>query len=393
MLVHNENKIYNGQTQILKVYQGTSIIYEYYVPSSVKIYGIKREISSSSPLWERLNDAIGLVANATHDGTSVVNDFDTLYPWSDIISYNYDVSNDTITAYYGDNDFAFDGTNGEVLTKIPEFWYLRYQENGWEYVYIADGEVEGFTKSDEFSEARFLMSGSANNVHSKSGVEPYTSINIGTARNSVKNSLHDKFCLLDYHYFIIQLLYLVEYASYNSQEKLGVGIQSGSRRRQTGGCNFLGMKSGSLNQDGYNSVIYRGIEDVFGNVFQTLDGLYQTNSGTLISYNPTNYGNTSQYTNTSLVLGYHGTNWPVTETLTYDADNPLIQLPLVASSSSTDYSTYITDSSLATNSDKIIQAGGSAYYNRGQIGLWCYAVWNSTSSAYADMGYRFIKYK
>ena len=55
------------------------------------IYGVKRNIESSDPAWERIEDSIGLVANATHDGTEVENDFDNIYPWSDIISYNYDI--------------------------------------------------------------------------------------------------------------------------------------------------------------------------------------------------------------------------------------------------------------------------------------------------------------
>ena len=31
---------------------------------------------------------------------------------------------------------------------------------------------------------------------------------------------------MDYHYFLLQMLYLVEYADYNSQSKLGSGISS-----------------------------------------------------------------------------------------------------------------------------------------------------------------------
>ena len=40
---------------------------------SYNIYGVKRELSSSSPTWTRLESGVGLTANATHDGTAVVN--------------------------------------------------------------------------------------------------------------------------------------------------------------------------------------------------------------------------------------------------------------------------------------------------------------------------------
>ena len=39
--------------------------------------------------WERIEDSVGLIANATKDGSEVENDFDNIYPWSDIITYNY----------------------------------------------------------------------------------------------------------------------------------------------------------------------------------------------------------------------------------------------------------------------------------------------------------------
>lgn len=63
------------------------------------IYGVKRNIESSDPAWERIGDSVGLVANATHDGTEVQNDFDNIYPYSDIISYNYDTQAQRVTAY------------------------------------------------------------------------------------------------------------------------------------------------------------------------------------------------------------------------------------------------------------------------------------------------------
>jgi hypothetical protein len=56
-----------------------------------KTYGISRDITSSSSAWTRTEGSVGLVANATKDGTPVQNDFDSLYPWSDIISYNYNL--------------------------------------------------------------------------------------------------------------------------------------------------------------------------------------------------------------------------------------------------------------------------------------------------------------
>ena len=70
-----------------------------------------------------MNDSINLVANATKDGTEVQNDFDSLYPWNSIISYNLDLETKEKKAFYGDPDFKFDGTNGDVYTYYPRFWF------------------------------------------------------------------------------------------------------------------------------------------------------------------------------------------------------------------------------------------------------------------------------
>ena len=130
------------------------------------VYGVKRSLTTTSSAWERTDDGVGKVANATHDGTAVTNDFDSIYPWSDIITYNYDTTNHVITAYLGDNNFAFDGSNGEVLTRIPEFYYRRYRDEDYEYIQISKYAIEGFTKSPAFSVGRYLTSYDGTKAHS-----------------------------------------------------------------------------------------------------------------------------------------------------------------------------------------------------------------------------------
>jgi len=66
-------------------------------------YGIRRKIANNTnSKWERILDNAGLVANATHNGEEAQNDFNNIYPWSDIITYNYNTLNKEITAYYGE---------------------------------------------------------------------------------------------------------------------------------------------------------------------------------------------------------------------------------------------------------------------------------------------------
>lgn len=309
----------------------------------IHVYGVRRKLASnSSSAWERIEDSVGKVANAQKSSTAVQNDFDSIYPWSDIITYNYDTTAQRITAYYGEPTFKFDGSNGEVLTRIPEFWYKRTRDATYEYVYIADGPKDGYIKAEQFSVGRYTFSGNSSGVHSKSGQAPFLNYNITNARTYAK-ALGEGFGQLDWHYFLIQILYLVEYADYNSQSKLGQGRSLGSNTEanNSGGCDSLGMKSGTLSDDGTHSMIYRGIEDIYGNVWQFVDGINIKDYVAYVSQNSMDYA-VDKFDGSYKALGY--TNLSTTtqyqSAVGYDSNNPLIDFPTAGGGAS---NTYMTD--------------------------------------------------
>lgn len=312
----------------------------------VHVYGVRRKLASnSSSAWERIEDSVGKVANAQKGTTAVQNDFDNIYPWSDIISYNYDITSKRITAYYGEPTFKFDGSNGEVLTRIPEFWYKRTRDATYEYIYIADGKKDGYIKSEQFSVGRYTMSGSSSRVYSKSGVAPLVSTTITNFRTYARN-LGDGFGQLDWHYFLLQILYLVEYADYNAQSKLGKGVISkewtGSFNGvNSGGCDSLGMKSGTLNDDGLNSMIYRGIEDIYGALWQFVDGINIKDYVAYVSQNSNDYA-VDKFDGSYKALGYtnYSTSGQYQSAVGYDANNPIVDFPTAGGGAS---NTYMTD--------------------------------------------------
>ena len=61
------------------------------------------------------------------------------------------------------------------------------------------------------------------------------------------------------------MLYLVEFADYNCQTKVGAGRSNSSSAVNSGKLDALGAKSGRLSsvEDG---VVYRGMENLWGNV-------------------------------------------------------------------------------------------------------------------------------
>ena len=290
------------------------------------VYGVKRNTSATSPAWERVGDSIGLEANAVLPASSttvadadVVNDFDNIYPWSEIKSYNYNANTRKVTAWYGDANFKFDGSNGEVLTYIPGFYYKREVVDGVEYQYISKYEQEGYSYSEPFSIGRYKMSAKTDSssiksqgdgkVELMSGIDwnslvfvgssasgnlPKTKLPIAIFRESA-SMLGTDFSMLDYHYFIIQMLYLVEYANDDTISILGVGVNIKITKSAivSGGTDSLGMKSGCLVNDGKHSMIYRGIEDIGGNTDNFIDGYNMKNGIMYVNYDYHTYNSES----------------------------------------------------------------------------------------------------
>jgi hypothetical protein len=340
---------------------------------SNKIYGVKRQISNSSTAWERIEEAVGLVANATKDGSSVQNDFDNIYPWSDIISC--DVSADgTINSYYGQPGFSFTNPKGYIMTLFPEFYWKREQSGGYEYIYISATEHNGFSKSESFMLGRYTASGSSSAITTKSGVVDLVSISITNFRTAAKK-VGTNWGQLDIkRWSMLQLLYLVEYADYNSQSMLGYGNCNTSAKINSGSCDSLGMKSGCLSNDKAHSVIYRGIENIFGNISQWVDGINFTDSQAWVCDNPSDYVS-DKFASPYEKLGYVNVGGGYISKVGYDSSHSEIQMSSQVSGSS---STYIPDYAGSNSGSRVLYVGG--YYSSDLgCGLWC-AYWSGTSS-------------
>ena len=436
------------------------------------LYGIKRKVNdNTSSAWERIEDSIGLVANATKNGEAVQNDFDSRYPWSEIISYNYDVTNKKINAYYGDPTFKFDGTNGEVLTRIPEFYWKREIIDGYEYIYIADYAIAGFNKAEQFSVGRYDASiDEDGKLHSFSGYSPSTNKNITQHRAAAK-LLGNEFCMLDYRYFLLQMLYLVEYANFNSQAQLGNGIVSMRRSntdtalivgettntiviptntafyigqqidicsaldnrsiaqdrtitdiekysqgvtegtaitfdgepvdiavgniiqscgQKSGHCDNLGMKSGCLSNDSKHGVIYRGIENIFGNVYNWVDGINIKDYQAYVCRDPEQYIS-DKFETPYEKLGYINCQERdmYIKKLGYDEKNPDIALPIEIGGGAGS-SSGMCDSYYSETGNRVARVGGYFYYGT-VAGLWLWYCSNTSTSSGLNSGARLLK--
>lgn len=87
-----------------------------------------------------------------------------------------------------------------------------------------------------------------------------------------------------------ELLFLIEYASFDMQSKIGAGVTNKTddgatpMTEITGATTILGNKTGSVvNTNGWTVVSYRGEENPFGNIWKWIDGInvYNKNEGSV----------------------------------------------------------------------------------------------------------------
>lgn len=207
--------------------------------NSVPQYGV-RWAGTSSTVCERLGNAVGLTAKAHKGSTeSVNNDFDNIYPWSDIKTCNIDADGNVL-AYLGDSSFRRDGTNGDVMVEIPKFYYKRVKTGIVEEIWICASKLPGYELHPLFIDngkevgkvfhsvynASSFTDETDNKVKLQSitGVQPRVRTSRAAFRTYARNKgavwgIEDISCVN-----ALQLLYLVEYANTNSQSALGSGV-------------------------------------------------------------------------------------------------------------------------------------------------------------------------
>lgn len=114
-------------------------------------YGVRFEGSANSgSTVQRLYNAVGLVAGVGTDTDAAENNFDNIYPWSDIrrcCGYWGDDGNFVVNAYKGEPGYAVDGSNGEVWVEIPLFYYKHTYTDGAEKIVISAFKLPGFMPS------------------------------------------------------------------------------------------------------------------------------------------------------------------------------------------------------------------------------------------------------
>ena len=327
----------------------------YYIDMTyVNIFGISRDITASSPAWARTDMAVGMSAKASVGTSAGKSDFDNVMPWKGIVRENI---------------------GSDVMVKIPKFYYQRNRSGNIEHIRIADKPKSGFkvhplfTHNSKESECAYIGAYKTSSGNkSVSGASPQVDQTRAVMRNNAKSkgagwSLMDVAALS-----AIQMLMLVEYADNNTQQVIGRGYCEGGNSLKTGSCNKVpGLTGRPAGTDGEVDVVYRGIEGLWGNVSEWIDGVNFGNDTCYVSNDSLKYSDdtTTGYAALSYKpIGVHGY---ITEMGLDTGANTHIMLPVLAKGSET--TGFCDRSSLEDATEWEVLSCSGAYNDHSNSGL------------------------
>lgn len=346
--------------------------------SFVKIYGISRDITAASPAWARTDDAVGKTATATVGTVAGASDFDSCYPWSGIVR-------ETLST-------------GDVMVKIPKFWYRRYRSGNVEYIKIADKPTSGFTLHPAFNHGGvatdYIYVGAYSTVSgnkSTSGVSPLVKQTRATMRSNAR-AKGTGWGIIDIAVLsAIQMLILVEFADNNVQSVIGRGYcDSNKSPCKTGTCNnVIGLTGSPAGTNGKVDVVWRGIEGLWGNVWEWVDGVNWGNGTYYVCNDPPKYADDTATNYTA--LSFKGaTNWSasyITQGGLDTGSNPHVMLPFNAGSGSE--TTYDCDACWSGSGWCVLRSCGN-WDNGSMCGLFTTSLRNDSSDSAEFVGGRLL---
>lgn len=291
-----------------------------------------------------------------------------------------------------------DATAG-VLVKIPKFWYKWTRSGKSMKLQIADAAVGGFHTSpahadrgDGKGERDYVYVGRyhcGNGYKSTAGSVPIDNMTRANARTNIHN-LGASYWQYDFAmYWTIMMLYLVEYANWNSQNVIGYGCTPSGSVFSMGATDGMKYHTGTsaANRTTYGCVQYRYIEGLWDNVFDFCDGIYFSNVNVYCIKNPAQFSDTGNGT----LVGTRATG-----EMGYISEwtNPTasgFEYALYPNAGNGTENTYVCDS-YSYYYDGVVLIVGASYYGQGQeYGAFCLGGFFKESGASSGVGCRLQK--
>lgn len=262
------------------------IVKPWYRKKDDAIYGAEWA-GTSDPSWTRTDAAVGFSnPNPYYAGMSTTpsSPFDNIMPWSGIRRVT-------------------DANAGE-LVEIPKFYYKWTRDGVKMKLQISMSQFDGShvspahaDRGDGVGERDYVYVGRyhcASDYKSKTGVTPKVSTTRSTFRSGIHN-LGNNVWQNDFAMrWTVNMLYLVEYAHWNSQGKIGWGGGTDSLENN-GHSDTMPYHTGTIKagRDSSNyagaGIQYRYIENWWAGAYDWCDGVYFSGSNIYCIKNPANF--------------------------------------------------------------------------------------------------------
>lgn len=358
--------------------------------SYANVFGVVWDTSNGSTALTRLTpstDPYGLVTRSvTTEPVPAVGSgsgsspFDAYAPWNGMKECNLNASG-AVTAWKGDSGFS--RSNALTMVFIPVFYVAQKRSGTKQYFYVSDKPKTGMTKHPGSGKyvGRYHMNSGGYSISS-----PYPWVNITrlTARNKAK-SVGSKFHLYDFAtYCAIIFLYVVEFADWNCQNKIAYGRVNQSSAITSGKTDTMVYHTGTAGSrisDGAAECQYRWIENLWGNVYQWVDGFNA--NGTTVYYctDPSKYADDTATGYTK--IGTLPASGYIKDLIV--TDNGLL-IPKTTGGSET---TYIPDYMWSSSGWRVLCVGGDWSYGA-NAGLLCFFANNASSNSNSSISARLL---
>lgn len=349
------------------------------------IYGAEWD-GSSVTTWTRTDDAANFPnPNPYYAGMSGTpsSPFDNISPWADM-------------------KIVEDSAAG-TLVEIPKFYYKWTRTGSAMKLQISTTPFNGSfvspahaDRGDGKGERDVVYVGRyhcASDYKSKTGVTPYNNQTQSVFRSGIHN-LGSTIWQYDFAmYWTICMLYLVEFADWNSQDKIGYGCSDNSSVGNMGYTDNMPYHTGTTqsNRTTYGlGTQYRYIEGLWDNVTDWCDGIYfagTSNADVYCIKNPASFSDTTGGTK----VGTRATTGGYEKAFTAPSASGF-EYALYPNSvdSNLDGTTYTSDQSSNSTSGVVLRVGG-AYNHHNGYGLFCLNGNNTATTKYAAIGSRLMK--
>lgn len=382
-----------------KVATATSNVASVVIEDLVVIFGSRWNMGNSSTVLTRLNDSVGKTFTPATSGTGGSSGFDGQPVYRDIRRCN--LWNGSVTAYEGEPGFSLTPSNGDVMVEIKKFYYKitnnttsnirdflisnNKADNTWAVAPAFDRSHEGLPEREYIYVGAYTCNDSYRSI---SGNASAVSMTRATARTGCQNR-GTGYYLWDFKtWWTINLLYLVEVANWNSQTAVGVGNVGTSAQINTGATNSIAFHSGSTVAAGVQTgtVKYRHMENLWGNIFQFIDGINVNEYRAYIANRPSYHADDTTTNYTALSYLNFSTTGQYQTALGFDSSRPWAQI--CTAGNGTD-STYIPDGYYCSTGWRVVRVGG--YWNGAlHAGLFFFYAINGSAGASANLGCRLL---